>query len=64
MKQLFGTTPNDYIRKMRMERAAELIVEGGHTVAEISLMVGFNDPAYFNRCFKKQFGTTPAKYGR
>ncbi len=64
VKQLFGTTPNDYIRKMRMERASELIVEGGHTVAEISLMVGFNDPAYFNRCFKKQFGTTPAKYGR
>lgn len=64
VKQLFGTTPNDYIRKMRMERAAKLIVEGGHTVAEISLMVGFNDPAYFNRCFKRHFGTTPAKYGR
>lgn len=64
VKQLFGMTPNDYIRKVRMERAATLLVEGNHTVAEISQMVGFSDPGYFNRCFKKHFGTTPAKYGR
>lgn len=64
VKQLLGMTPNDYIRSKRMERAARLIVEGGHTIAEVSLMVGIKDPAYFNRCFKKQFGVTPSKYGR
>lgn len=64
VKQLFGMTPNDYIRNKRMERAARLIEEGGHTIAEISLMVGIKDPAYFNRCFKKQFGMPPSKYGK
>ncbi len=54
----------DMMSQLRTERAAKLIVEGEHTVAEISQMVGFSAPAYFTRCFKKHFGTTPGKYGR
>lgn len=57
-----GYTPNEYMRIMRMKRAAELMVEGGYTISEVSYKVGINDPFYFSKCFKQQFGVTPSAY--
>ena len=59
---LLGTTPAAFLRQMRMERAQQLIREGGRTMAEISYAVGFNDPHYFSKIFKKAFGQTPSEY--
>ncbi len=62
MKQLTGMSPNDYIRKARMEAAAELLINTNLTAAEVAYKVGFEDQYYFSKSFKKYFGTPPSKY--
>lgn len=57
-----GYTPNEYMRIMRMKKAVELMAEGVYTVSEVSYKVGINDPFYFSKCFKQQFGVTPSGY--
>lgn len=62
IKSLFGKSPVEFIRDMRAKRAAELIETGEYSIAEISDMVGYNDPHYFSKCFKQVFSMTPTKY--
>jgi len=62
VKRVTGMSPNSYILKERMRIAANLVLEGKLTVSEISDKVGFQNPAYFTRCFRTQFGLTPSKY--
>jgi two-component system response regulator YesN len=47
---------------IRMNRAKRLIRKGGVRLSSIATMVGFSDPAYFSRCFKKHTGQTPSAY--
>lgn len=56
------TTPTDFIRKIKLEKAAQLLVMSSKNIAEISYEVGFSDPAYFSRLFKKHFGQTPSEF--
>ena len=64
MKALTGESTNEFIRKIRFNRACKLLKEGRYTVAEISTMVGFNTPSYFATSFKKYFGCLPSEYGK
>ncbi len=57
-----GYTPKEYLRIMRMKKAAELLATQQYTVSEVTYMVGINDPFYFSRCFKAQFGISPSHY--
>ncbi len=57
-----GYTPKEYLRIMRMKKAAELLSTQQYTVSEVTYMVGINDPFYFSRCFKAQFGISPSSY--
>ena len=59
-----GYSPNEYMRIIRMKKAAELLLEKRYTVAEVSYKVGIEDPFYFSKCFKKQFGHSPSAYLR
>ncbi len=59
-----GYSPNEYMRIIRMKKAAELLLENRYTVAEVSYKVGIEDPFYFSKCFKKQFGHSPSVYLR
>lgn len=61
-KKLLGMSPNKYIQNERMRVAAELLVEGELTVAEVCYRVGTQDPSYFNKCFKAKYGVVPSKY--
>ena len=61
-RALLDTTPAIYLRHLRLDQAKALIREGGRTMAEISYTVGFNDPHYFSRIFKQEFGVTPTGY--
>ena len=47
---------------MRMKKAAELLLKTDATVAEVAYQVGINDPFYFSKCFKTQFGVSPSTY--
>ncbi len=61
LKQLTGDTPGVFFRKYKLNRAAQLLNEGTHTVSEVAVMTGFGTAAHFSVAFKKQFGVTPSE---
>jgi len=58
----FRTTPAAYLRKLRVERAARLLVETADPIAEIAVAAGFADQSHLNRVFKRSMGCTPASF--
>lgn len=62
MKGLVGLSANEFIRSIRLKRAAELLLTGDFTISEVTYKVGFNDLQYFRSCFKNQYDMTPSKY--
>ena len=62
MKAITGRTPVEYIREMRMSRAAELLSQGKFSVSEVMYTVGFSNSSYFSKCFSKEYGMTPTEY--
>ncbi|WP_345158554.1 hybrid sensor histidine kinase/response regulator transcription factor [Flavobacterium ginsengisoli] len=61
IKELTDLAPNEFIRTIRLKKSAELLKTKKYNVSEVTDLVGFNDPLYFSRCFKKQFGFPPSK---
>ncbi len=61
-KQITGRTFTEYLNYLRIMQAKELLTNSSKTVSGISYEVGFNDPAYFDRVFKKEVGMSPGKY--
>lgn len=62
VRRTTGYTPNEYIRVIRLRKAAELLKEGEKNVSEVAYAVGFDNPYYFSKCFKEQFGMPPSQY--
>ena len=60
IKELTGLAPNEFIRTIRLKKSATLLKSRRYNVSEVSDLIGFNDPLYFSRCFKKQFGFPPS----
>ena len=59
-----GYLPIDYVHALRIEEAKQLIESESVGIDEISLKVGYEDPAFFRRLFKRKVGLTPAAYRR
>ncbi|HRQ51863.1 MAG TPA: helix-turn-helix transcriptional regulator, partial [Agriterribacter sp.] len=59
---LTGKAPLDFIRAIRMKRAAQLLGKTQMTVSEVAYEVGFSNPKYFTRFFKKEFNMLPSEY--
>lgn len=64
MRMLVGAAPSEFLRKMRMKRACEFISGSTLNFTQIAFHVGFSDPKYFTKCFKKYMGQTPSEYRR
>lgn len=60
LKELTDLAPNEYIRTVRLKKSAQLLKTKRYNVSEVTFMVGFNDPLYFSKRFKKQFGFPPS----
>lgn len=58
-----GTTPIDYLNRIRINKAMELLQDRGLSIKETCFACGFHSPHYFSRVFKQQTGVTPAKWG-
>jgi YesN/AraC family two-component response regulator len=61
-KSVTGTSFNDYVTQLRMDKAKELLVTRTATIAQIGEMVGICNVPYFTTLFKKTFGMTPSQY--
>jgi signal transduction histidine kinase/ligand-binding sensor domain-containing protein/DNA-binding response OmpR family regulator len=62
IKSLTGFTPVEFIRDMRIKRAAQLLTTSQLLIKEIAYMTGFSDIKYFTKSFKNKYGTTPSEY--
>ncbi|MDQ0287784.1 YesN/AraC family two-component response regulator [Desulfofundulus luciae] len=63
-KQQTGMSFSQYLTKLRVERAKELLADSGRSISEIAQAVGYTEGSYFCRVFKKITGTTPSDYRR
>jgi len=61
IKALTGDTANEFIRKVKLEKAKNLIESSDFSISEISFKVGFSSPSYFTKCFKDYFGAIPTE---
>ena len=57
-----GITPWDYLNRYRIKQAKELLISTDRSITSVALEVGFNDPAYFSRVFRKQVGLSPSAF--
>ena len=64
MKSLTGLSMAEFIKELRLKRAAQLLSEKKFNVNEVCYMVGFTDPDYFRKCFKAAFGLAPSEYAK
>jgi DNA-binding response OmpR family regulator/anti-sigma regulatory factor (Ser/Thr protein kinase) len=62
MMALLEMSPGEFIRDIRMKRAAQLIRQEQISIAEVSYMIGYDNPKYFSKVFKKHFGSSPSDY--
>ena len=61
-KKLKGMSPIKYRNILRLNKAMEILKSGEYSVIEATMIVGFDDPAYFSRIFKQHFGNSPSYY--
>ena len=62
LQALTGLSAAGYIRTMRLQRAADLLAQGGGTVAEVAYAVGFQKVPHFSKLFRQVFGVNPSNY--
>jgi DNA-binding response OmpR family regulator/two-component sensor histidine kinase len=62
VKQLTGYTTVDYIKGIRMKKAAMLLSQKQFMISEVMYMVGYSDSSYFSKCFVEKYGKTPKQY--
>lgn len=62
MMALANLSPVDFINNVRLKKSIELLSDASLNISEIAYMVGYSDPKYFSRLFRRQFGTSPSRY--
>jgi len=62
ISSIAGVTVSEFIKEIRLKRAAQLLMQKPSSISEVAYQVGFNDPKYFSKCFKQMFGVSPAQY--
>jgi AraC-like DNA-binding protein len=62
LQELTGQSPHEFISGVKFKYAAQQLLSGEYTISEVAYMVGFNDPRYFSRSFRKKFNRTPTEY--
>lgn len=62
LKAITGQSASEFIRTIRLKRAAQLLEKDSNVVSQIGYETGFNDHSYFTKCFKKYFNISPSEY--
>ncbi len=61
---LTNMTAKEFVRDLRLQRAAQMISQNKLTISEVALQTGFNDISYFRKCFKEKYGMSASEYGK
>lgn len=64
LMSITGRPPIEFIRTIRLKRASQMLKDPGQNVADVAYAVGFNNPKYFSKYFKEEFGVLPSQYGK
>lgn len=64
VKSMTDLTPIEFIRRLKLHKAEELLLSGKYSISQICIMVGFSSQSYFRECFKGEFGMSPTDYLR
>lgn len=59
---LTGQSPGEFIKAIRMKRAACLLLQQYGNISEVAFATGYSDPSYFTKCFREEFGKSPSEY--
>ena len=62
MKALVGLAPRDFLKSVRLKRAAELLKKRNTNISQVGYIVGFSSPGQFSDSFRKYFGCSPTEY--
>lgn len=62
VKALTGMSTGEFIRKLRLRKAEQLLLSGKYNISEIAHQVGLNSVSYFRECFKEEYGMSPSEY--
>jgi len=62
LKALTEKSTSEFIRSIKMKRASQLLQSQMGSIAEVAYEVGFNDPSYFTKCFRLEYGVSPSEY--
>ncbi len=61
IKAVTNKSPNQLISSVRLHKAKELLSQSTNNISQVAYMTGFNNPSYFAKCFKREFGKSPSK---
>jgi len=64
LKALTGLSSSEFIKNQRLKIAAQLITSKDLHISEVAYSTGFNDPSYFAKCFKQEYGVTPKEFAQ
>ena len=62
LKMVLNETPVNFIKKIRLKRAEQLLKKDSMYISEVAYMTGFTDQKYFSKCFNKEYGISPTEY--
>ena len=62
LKALTGLSASEFVRSQRLKLAASILKKSDINISEVGYRVGFNDPAYFAKCFKEAYNCTPSQF--
>lgn len=62
IKHLTGLTVSEFIRNIKLKKAAVMLQESGKTIAEVAYETGFSSPSYFSKCFKDLYNISPTEF--
>lgn len=63
-RRYFGTSVGEFARRCRIEWTSRLLADSARPIAEIAVAAGFSDQSHFTRCFRREYGVTPAAFRR
>lgn len=64
LRAINGMSPSEYIREVRLQKAAELLRNQAGNVSEVAFQTGFNNLSYFSKTFQARFGSSPSEFSK